>query len=92
MPDEKKVKLRRIELLGANAFGIYKVHQKVPDKIRREIGEEKKAFSVFLDRNEEEKGQVTLFAKNSFIMKEIITDNDHFKKLIIMEEDGLETY
>ena len=46
--------------------------------------------STFLDRSKDEKGLVTLFSKNSFLMKEIIEDEDQYKKILLMEDKSLE--
>lgn len=54
-----------IELIGSNTFSLFKVHKKVPDKIRKDIGEEKRPYTTFLDRSDD-RGVVTMFAKNSF--------------------------
>ncbi len=77
-----------IELIGSNTLSLFKVHKNIPDKIRKDIGDEKKPYTTFLDRSTD-RGVITMFAKNSFLMKELIAEDD-YKRLLLAEDDELE--
>ena len=89
MSNAEENNLIEIQLTGSNSQGVFTVHKKIPEKIRREIGEEMRFHSTFLDRSKEEKGLVTLFSKNSFLMKEVIEDEEQYKKILLMEDKSL---
>lgn len=76
MKDENEDKdLCKINVFGSGIQASFHVHKNIPFKIGKELGEENRNVTVFLDRGEE-LGECQMFGRNSLIVKKILNENE----------------
>jgi len=82
--------LRTINIFGAGIEAAFTVHKLVPTKLEKELGEEHRPVSHFLDRGQE-KGRCRIFGRNALLIKEILTEAE-FNNEAMCENFEMEYY
>ena len=83
--------LCKINVFGAGTEAYFIVHRLVPLKIEKDLGEDQKPVTSFLDQIEGEPGKCMLFAKTALIVKQLLTE-DEFRKEREIEIRKLKDY